>query len=393
MKLLIATDTYYPHINGASYFTQRLSHSLQQRGHTVQVIAPSRRRTTETYTYADVLINGLPSVALPQLGQTNFRTALPPPLLRKGIRKIIENFQPQLVHVQGHFFIGRTAIQVTRRHHLPLVATNHFMPENLISYLPLPRSFKKIAWQWLWQDFKRYYEQADVITTPTATAAALLQHIGLQQKVRVISCGIDQAMFHPHHDTTYLKTRYRLPDKPFLLYVGRLDKEKNLDFVLHTMGQIAPADRPPLVIAGRGAAEHALQQLTAQLNLAPTVTFLGFVLNEDLPALYCSAAAFIMAGTAELQSLVTMEAMASGLPIIAVDALALPELVHPGKNGYLFTMGNHTQAAHAIVSLMHNPEQRRAMGQQSLSLIQKHAVPHVMEQYETLYRRVLREQP
>ncbi len=388
MRLLIATDTYYPHINGASYFTQRLSHALQQRGHTVQVIAPSRRRAAEQYTHAGVIVNGLPSLPVLQLGQTNFRTALPPPLLRKDIRRIIKNFQPQVVHVQGHFFIGRSTIQVAHQAKLPLIGTNHFMPDNLLHYLHLPSSLKKLAWQWMWRDFKRYYEQVDAITTPTATAATILNKIGLRQEIHIISCGIDQTIFHPHHATTHLKAHYPLPDKPFLLYVGRLDKEKNLDFILHALARIAPAYRPPFVIAGKGAEEHALHRLNKQLQLTTSTTFLGFVPNKDLPALYCLAACFIMAGTAELQSLVTMEAMASGLPIIAVKALALPELVQPGKNGYLFAAGNQAQAAQAIASLMHNHQQRHAMGKQSISLIQKHALGHVMQQYESLYDRV-----
>lgn len=385
MRILIATDTYYPHINGASYFTQRLSHALQQDGHTVQVIAPSRRRAAESYIHKNVTIHGLPSLPILKLIQTNFRTALPPPLIKPAIRKIIKNFQPQAIHVQGHFFIGRSTIEVARRQQLPLIGTNHFMPDNLLHYLPMPAWLKKMAGQLMWHDFKRYYQQLDAITAPTATAATILRKLGLAQEIHVVSCGINQTIFHPRHATSYLATRYSLPDKPFLLYVGRLDKEKNLDFVLRALRRIAPADRPPFVIAGRGAEEHALHRLAEQLQLATSATFLGFVPNEDLPALYCLAAGFIMAGTAELQSLVTMEAMASGLPIIAVNALALPELVQPGKNGYLYEVDNQAQAASYIKSLMNNPQRRHAMGEQSLVMIQKHATSHVMQQYEKLY--------
>ena len=156
--------------------------------------------------------------------------------------------------------------------------------------------------------------------------------------------------------------------------MGRLDKEKNLDLVLRALGRLPRRIPIHFAIAGTGAQHDQLERLVDRLHLRDRVTMLGFVPNADLPALYRAAHCFVMAGTAELQSIATMEAMASGLPVLAADAMALPELVHDAENGYLFDRDDPEGLCVRMQALFTDEELRRRMAEASLALIQKHAL-------------------
>jgi glycosyltransferase involved in cell wall biosynthesis len=192
--------------------------------------------------------------------------------------------------------------------------------------------------------------------------------------------------FHSGQDANYLRQRYNLPNKPILLFVGRLDKEKNVDLVIRALASIDSKIAPHFLIAGKGYEMENLRQLARELKIEDRVTFAGFVSDEDLPFLYNTATVFINAGIAELQSLVVMEAMATGLPVIGVNAMALPELIHDGENGYLFPAGDIGKLASCIQKIFSNAEQREIMAKKSLEIIANHDVEKTMSRFESLYR-------
>jgi glycosyltransferase involved in cell wall biosynthesis len=143
-------------------------------------------------------------------------------------------------------------------------------------------------------------------------------------------------------------------------------------------------------VAGTGALRERLEKLASELNVGGRVTFLGYVPEDELAALYCAADCFVLAAAAELQSIATMEAMASGLPVLAADAVALAELVHNGANGYLFEPGNVGMVAGHLTSVFTDSALRRAMGGESLRLIQNHAITRTMEEFERSYAEAIR---
>jgi 1,2-diacylglycerol 3-alpha-glucosyltransferase len=383
MKILIATDTYYPDVNGASYFTQRLAFSLQSRGHTILVIAPSRTFSHEFSTHKGVTILGIRSLSV--LIYKNFRVS-PPVGIKNRVRQALRDFAPDVVHVQGHFFLERTAIAVAHELKIPIIATNHFMPENLVHYFHFPQRLEPSLRRWAWRDFCRVFEHVSIVTTPTKTAAELLRENSLTQAIYPLSCGIDRKKFHPHNTGEYLRTRYALPKQNILLYVGRLDQEKHLDLILSALAHLPEHCPVHFVIAGTGSEEQPLKQLVHTLQLTHRVTFTGFVPDHDLPNLYRVADCFIIAGTAELQSLVTMEAMASGLPVIAVQAMALPELVRHGQNGLLFQPSDVQGLADQILSMFSDESLRKAMADRSLEFIASHDIENILNQFEALYK-------
>ena len=139
------------------------------------------------------------------------------------------------------------------------------------------------------------------------------------------------------------------------------------------------------VIAGKGNAKEDLEKLVKKLKIENNVSFLGFVPNEDLNSLFCSADCFVNACEAELQCLAAMEAMASGLPVIGVNALALPELIHHGENGYLFESGDKKALTQQLIQIFTDDELRKKMANNSLNIIAAHDIEETMQKFEDIY--------
>jgi 1,2-diacylglycerol 3-alpha-glucosyltransferase len=386
MRILIATDTYHPDVNGAAYFTYRLTTILAERGHNVFVMCPSRSFRNTVSDDEGVMVYGIRSIPLPLY--LDFRIS--PLFVSRIIKRAVKEISPDIVHIQNHFLIGKQAVGAAKKLGIPVIGTNHFMPENLVHYLHPPRDAEKRLQQLAWRQCVRVFEQLDFVATPTKTAAALLRNAGLSKDVVPISCGIDLERFKPTNDGSYLKQRFAIPNnKPVLLYVGRLDKEKRIDVILRSLPDILRVASVHLVVAGIGREKKKLEEATEKLGMQETVTFTGFVPDKDLQNIYRIADLFVTAGIAELQSIVTMEAMASGLPVVAVNAMALPELVHDGENGYLFSDGDSKMLAEKVIAILSNQTMRAQMSKKSLDIIKGHDINKVVEKYESIYNQII----
>ncbi|SFW85726.1 glycosyltransferase [Amycolatopsis australiensis] len=375
LRVLIGADTFPPDINGAAFFAARLARGLARRGHDVHVVCPSTRGRAGTEQRDGYTVHRLRSRPIPFHGGYRFCT---PGAASRAAGPLLERLRPDVVHVQAHFGVGRALLAAAAARGIPGMATNHFMPDNLLGYTPFPRRVKETLARWAWRDLKRVYRHARLVTTPTPRAAEVLAGIGLGRPVEVVSCGIDLA-------------HYAAPARPdgepmSVLFVGRLDAEKNVDQLLRALAPL-PHVRADLV--GDGTRRADLESLAAQLGIEDRVTFHGFVPDAQLVRRYAEADVFCMPGTAELQSLATMEAMAAGLPVIAADAVALPHLVHDGVNGHLFTPGAITTISRHLAELAADPPARARMGEQSRALVARHDIDGVLSAFETQYRVLL----
>jgi len=387
MKILIAADSYYPHVDGASIFAQRLAVGLRKRGNEVVVVSPSRRFRTEFYEHEDIKIFGVNSVS--PIIYYGFRIGAPI-FSKKKIEKLIQEFQPDIVHLQAHFFVGKTVFKIAKKLGFPIMGTNHFLPENLVHYLPAPERVRGKIKEFGWKQFLAVYNHLEAVTTPTQTAAEVLRKIGFGKEVIPISCGIDLEIYNPRNDGEYLRKVYNIPEKPVLLYLGRLDKEKNIDLVLRTLKNVLKKIDIHFVIAGKGHQAKKWKKLTKELSLEKNVTFTGYVPEKDKPNLYALADCFIIGGEAELQCISAMEAMASGLPVIAIDAVALPELVHHGENGYLFKKENPEELEKYLIAVFSDETLRKRMAQKSLEIIQRHDINKTIEKFISVYQEAIR---
>ncbi len=387
MRILLATDTYYPSVNGAAYFTQRLATGLARQGHWVAVMAPGPTLRNDVRTYDGVTVYGIRSISVPVYPDLRLSPAL---LARKAIRDYVRAIRPDVIHIQNHFMIGKEVAAVARRYRIPVMGTNHFMPENLVHYFHLPPFAERWLKTYGWRRFAQVYRRLDLVTTPTRTARSLIEDMGIDKDIVPVSCGIDLQRFSPANDGGHLREKYGVPQgRPVLLYVGRLDHEKRLDLLLEALPAIVGATDAQLVLVGMGKLRRVLEATASSKGVADHVTFAGFVPDEELPDFYGIGDLFVIAGIAELQSIATMEAMASGLPVVAVDAMALPELVREGENGYLFADGDTDTLARRAIEILSDPGLRVRMGRRSLEIIAAHDERRTLGEYEALYRRIV----
>lgn len=380
MKILFVSDSYYPHINGVYYFVCRLGPLLQEKGHEVAVIASSESMYSSQKKIDGLDVYGLPS--LPGLIYPDFR--MPSRLLLKSrINRIIQSFKPDIIHIQDHFLLGKVVIKVNKDLKIPIIGTNHFMPENFSAFVSggnLKKRFENL----LWKDFSRVFNQVNLVTTPTEFGARLIRP-KLKVDVKAISSGISLERFNPSGDTREIRKKYAIPDKPVLLYVGRLDPEKHIEEILKSVALAVKKTDFCFVVVGKGTSKTALEKLTNQLGITNRVIFTGFVPDEELPYFYKLSRCFIIASIAELLSLVTLQAMASGLPIIAVNAGSLSELVKDKINGYLYKEGDIPAIVQHIEDIIVRDDLYRKMSEKSLEFVQQHDIYKTLGSFEKLY--------
>jgi 1,2-diacylglycerol 3-alpha-glucosyltransferase len=386
MRILIAGQAYYPSVNGQAIFTINLAEGLAGSGHQVLVVTSSEKGPAYRSRRNGVQIFALRSIALNYLHPDVFFSPVP----GAAVRRAFEAFHPDIVHIQDHYPISHAAVKAAHRFDLRAVGTNHFMPENVAPYFPLLSDFKsgfeKVMWAWP----LGLYNQLDVVTAPSETAAAIMRRHGLQPPVFPISCGISLECFQPRPqaDRQALRQRFALdPDKVIFLYIGRVDAEKRLDMLIQALHQLKRQDIH-LVIAGKGADRHRLVDLAKQLGIEQQVRFLGFVPEADKVDLLNSADVFAMPSEAELLSIAALEAMACGRPVLAARSKALPELVDEGVNGYLFKPGDVGDVARKMDMLAGHPERWPRMGAASLEKARGHSLEATVNKYENIYAAV-----
>jgi glycosyltransferase involved in cell wall biosynthesis len=380
LRVLIASDTFPPDINGCARFTERLAGGLVRNGNDVHVIAPSFNKSwgtsTEIIDSVPMTVHRIRSYKVPFHKSLRY---VNPFTLRKKVDLILDGFEPDAIHSQSHLILGRISMRSGKQRNIRLVATNHVMPENILRYLPLPKFLENQFKRKLWSDAGKVLAHFDHVTTPTRRAAQLLESAAGLENVLAISCGIDATNFTNTTPTT---------NKPFrILFLGRLDWEKHIHNLLRAVAKLPKEIDVFVEIAGDGNQRKYLTDLASELGIAERVSFLGHISEEELPLAYERATVFAMPSIAELQSIATMEAMASGRPVIAANAMALPHLVHDGDNGYLFEPDDVDQfSAQLLKVATADQEELNRLSENSIHLIQSHDIKKTLAIFEGLYR-------
>jgi 1,2-diacylglycerol 3-alpha-glucosyltransferase len=311
------------------------------------------------------------------------------PVLPGGaVLRALRDFRPDIVVVSLPFLLSRATWRAARDEGYPLVGITSMMPEWFYYNLGSLRPLASLLNTPLWHLITGYYNRCDHVVGVTTTALGLLRRHGLSRPATVISNGIPLAVFHPRPPDRALGAQLGLPAKPTVLYTGRLDAEKCMDVWVRAIPFVRQQVDAHFVIGGDGDQRRRLAALVAALGIADAVTFVGFRPEAEYPAMFSLADAFAISSPAELQSLVTLEAAASGLPIVAARAGALPELVADGENGRLFVPGCPTDLAAALVDVLRDPDRRRAMGAQSRRIAEAHDFDRSLDLYEQVFRRV-----
>lgn len=379
LTVLIGADTFAPNVNGAARFAERLAAGLAERGHDVHVMAPAGNRKhgtwKEVHEGQEITAHRLRSWRW--YPHDWLRFALPW-RIRQNSAKVIDQVKPDVVHFQSHIITGRGLSVEAQKRGIRIVGTNHFMPENMLEFTLLPAAWQEWAVGLAWKAARRTFGRAEAVTTPTRKAAQFLEkHTGLVG-VHAISCGIDAHKYSPNWEP---RTENRI------LFVGRVTGEKQIDVLLRALTLLPNELDAKVEIVGGGDQKKHLEHMAVELGIADRVKFTGYVTDDELREAYHRASVLAMPSIAELQSIVTMEAMASALPVVAANAMALPHLVHDGENGYLFEPSNAEDlAAKLRIVLEASPAEYRALKEGSIRLIAAHDIQRTISTFESLYR-------
>lgn len=379
LRILIGADTFPPDVNGAANFASRLAAGLVERGHDVHVEAPAFSNKhgdfREEHDGAAFMVHRIYSWRW--FPHDWLRFVLPWRSQAHAAR-LLDAIKPDVVHIQSHIVVGRGLARQAALRGIRVIGTNHFMPENMIEHTLLPKFLRRKAIEIAWNDAAKTFALCEAVTSPSRKAADFLETETNLRGVHAISCGIDAGLYTP---------RFGKRTENRVVFVGRVTGEKHLDVLLKAIAALDPALHTKLDIVGGGDLMNQLKQLAKDLGIANRVNFLGYVTDEELRAALTHATVFAMPSIAELQSIATMEAMASALPIVAANAMALPHLVHDGENGYLFEPGSVTDLAAKLTDVLTlSDDELKRMKKSSLKYIAAHDIQRTISIFESLYR-------
>lgn len=379
LRILIGADTFVPDVNGAASFTSRLAAGLVERGHEVHIEAPAfgpkHGRFIEEHDGQKIIVHRVYSWRWYPHDWLRF---VLPWRSQAHAARILDEVKPDVVHIQSHIVIGRGLARQATIRGIRVIATNHFMPENLIQHTLLPKFLRKTAIRIAWKDAAKTYHLCEAITTPTRKGAEFLEEATDLTGVHAISCGINSSEYTPNFAK---KTENRI------LFVGRVTGEKHIDVLIRAVAKLDEALEAKLEIVGGGDLLNHMKKLANDVGISDRTTFTGYVSDVELKAAYTRATVFAIPSIAELQSIATMEAMSSGLPVVAANAMALPHLVHPGENGYLFEPEDVDDLAAKLTTVLTASESELTrMKRNSLKLIVPHDIQRTISTFERLYR-------
>ncbi len=322
MRIAMMTDSWFPTRDGVVTSITIIKESLEALGHEVFIVAPEpeeESRQEGAYYFPAVRFRSYEGYYVP--------------ILPSNKMEVLKEIDPDVIHIHGVATMALRGLICGRELGIPTVMTFHTMVDDAAKYyspvkLP-PETMEKLIWIYLRQILKRM----DVVVTPTACIGRELESHGAHcRNLVTIPTGTDTSKFHPGIPSDRIREKHGLIGKRVAIHVGRISYEKDLDMVVRAMASVDGT----LLVAGKGPAKADIEALVDELGLREKVIFAGFVPDEDLPAYYNAADIAVSASKFETQGLSILEAMASGKPVACRNGRAFAEIVHDGKNGYLF---------------------------------------------------------
>ena len=383
MKILYLTEIFLPHISGYTIHVDRIAKHFSKTDK-VLVATSSDKFLPKNETVGNYKIVRLFSLANPFNVNTNLSY-----LAALKINKIIQNFKPDIIHVHDPAFISFFGSKFAKQSNIPVVYTQHAnssFPSNF-----MPDIFKDLMAS-IYQKFisKFMNENCDIIISPSKYIKQDLLNIGVKADIQIISNGVDFNIFKPTKIENDFVEKYNLWKNklPTLLCVTRLDKDKNIDTLFAVVKKIAQQKNINIIIIGNGE-KYDLFETEFESNEYVKIYSRIQPNSSDLNLFYNYSDVLLMTSTIEAQSLVTMEAMACGLPIVAYNGGALPELVKNNQNGILVYNNTPDDFVNSINKIFLNKDILNQYIEESLNLIQIHDINSSYEQIKNVYQSLL----
>lgn len=376
LRIGLFTDTYAPQVNGVSISLQLISDGLRRRGHQVTIFAPRfpgyEDNETNVMRLPSLKYLNNPPIYVAVLGTPRSTWSL--------TRKHFD-----VLHAHSPASVGLLAYLTASTKRLPLIYTYHTSITDYTHYVKFigGSSIIKHAASWFSTTSTNLGDQ---IVVPSPKFHRLLLEQKVKRPIHIIPNGINLGGFKSAKSPGSFRNRLGMqPDAPILLSVGRIDPEKRLDFLIDAFDRIA--DHVPnarLVFAGDGSARKKLEEHAASVRSKDRIHFLGMVNRADLPDLLHDAAVFLSASTTEVHPISVIEAIAAGLPVLAVQDEAFEGMVIDGENGHQ-TLLDVNVYSDTLLSLLKDPERLSRYGKRSAELSEKYSIEGQVRALENLY--------
>jgi glycosyltransferase involved in cell wall biosynthesis len=323
MNILIMTNTYKPLLGGLERSIESFTAEYRKRGHRVVIVVPEY---PESQTEEDVV--RIPAVA--NFSGTNFSLQLPIPGV---LDEALGNFRPDIVHSQHPFLVGDTALRLASKYNVPLVFTHHTLYEENVHYMPGNEEALK---RFVIELSTGYANLADTVFAPSESIMKLIQDRGVKTPVHVVPTGIYQKNFTRGAGKA-LRKKLQIPSDAWVMgYIGRLAPEKNLEFLTRAVARFMKQHPETyFLVGGTGPSEEVIIDIFTQEGLMDRLCLVGSLKGKDLADAYHALNVFVFASQSETQGLVLDEAMAASVPVVAVDAPGVREVVEDHVNGCL----------------------------------------------------------
>jgi 1,2-diacylglycerol 3-alpha-glucosyltransferase len=376
MRIGFFSDTYTPQINGVVTSIKLFAEALERQGHEVYIFAPTPRQPTDGPRI--VRIPSIPFALQPEMRVASIYSQHAYRLARRAKLDVIHSHDP--------FAVGLFGLAVAKQFRLPYVHTYHTLYPEYVHYVWETRFTRAMAERLS----REFCDQCDLVLAPSTKIERALAEWGVTAPVELLPTGVDAKRFSKRDPeaAAALRKRFGIPEGDRLLtFVGRIGLEKNLDLLVEAIARVkTPGAR--LLIVGNGPYRGDLDAHIAALGVTDRVTFTGYLQGDEVAAAYAASDAFFFASLSETQGLVVAEAMASGLPVVAVQDLAVGDAVTDGVNGFL-TLERPASLAEAADRVLTDPSLRASMGAASLQRAQDLGIDLMAERLAGLYESLV----
>jgi glycosyltransferase involved in cell wall biosynthesis len=376
MNILMMTNTYLPQVGGVAGSVARFTEALKELGHEVLIVAPSYEDQPEE----EAGVVRLPAVQ--KFNGSDFSVILPIPGL---LDQALSSFSPDIVHAHHPFLLGGTAVRVSRRYEIPLVYTYHTQYEHYTHYVPvdLPRMREFVI-----HLSTGYAEMADAVIAPSQSIADLLKQREVTSQIEVVPTGIFPESFQAGQGKR-MRHQLGLPETASVVgHVGRLAPEKNLGFLADSLTRVLKKQpHAQCLVVGHGPSQEEIQQQFDDRGLGDHLHMPGCLTGRDLVDAYHAMDLFVFASKTETQGMVLTEAMAAGVPVVALNAPGVREVVMDQENGLLVEHEDVKVFADAVATaLSWTPRQTQARKQQARDTATRFAMPRCAAQLLDVYQ-------
>ncbi|MBW2596578.1 MAG: glycosyltransferase [Deltaproteobacteria bacterium] len=379
MNILMMTNTFPPYVGGVARSVEAFTVEYRKRGHRVLVVAPEYENMPEN----EIDVIRIP--AIQRFNGSDFSVILSTP---GYLTEAIEEFKPDIVHSHHPFLIGVTAFRMARKYELPLVFTHHTMYEQYTHYVPgdsetLKRFVIKLS--------TSYSNLCDQVFAPSESVASVLGDRGVFAPIDVVPTGVNLEQFACGNGPGFRAAMDIPQDAIVVGHVGRLAPEKNLEFLAKALVAFFKNEsRAHFLVVGGGPSSKTIQQIFFREKMAGRLHIAGVLDHPLLTSAYRAMDVFAFASKSETQGMVLTEAMAAGVPVVALDAPGVREVVVDHRNGRLLyseTVEEFSSALQRVVSLP--SQQMQQLKQAAENTAEKFSIGHSADKALTLYKDLL----